>query len=163
MKRLTATIYLTLAVLLGGVGVSWGADLQKGFSALSKGDYATALRELKPLAEKGNSFAQATLAEMYGDGLGVEQNYNTAVKWWKLAAEQGNNYAHEMLGFMYAKGRGVIRDNVYAYMWLNVAAATGLSNAVKNLDILEKQMTTAQIAEAQKLARECVRKKYKGC
>ena len=28
---------------------------------------------------------------------------------------------------------------------------------------VEKKMTPAQIAEANKLARECVRKKYKGC
>ena len=30
-------------------------------------------------------------------------------------------------------------------------------------DVFEKTMTPAQIAEGQKLARECVRKKYKGC
>jgi len=28
---------------------------------------------------------------------------------------------------------------------------------------IEKELTPAQIVEAQKLARECIRKKYKGC
>ena len=30
-------------------------------------------------------------------------------------------------------------------------------------NLIESKMTPDQIAEAQKLARECVRKKYKGC
>jgi hypothetical protein len=33
----------------------------------------------------------------------------------------------------------------------------------KNRNIVAKQMTSAQLAEAQKLARECIQKKYKGC
>ena len=64
---------------------------------------------------------------------------------------------------IYATGDGVIEDDVYDHMWLNIAASSGNKNAVKNRDIVAKGMTPAQIAEAQKLARECVRKKYKGC
>ena len=64
---------------------------------------------------------------------------------------------------MYALGNGLIQDNVYAHMWWNIAAISGDKTASKNMDILVKQMTPAQIAEAQKLARECVRKKYQGC
>ena len=54
MRKLTATRCLTLAVLLGSVGVSAGADFQKGLTAYEIGDYATALREWKPLAEQGD-------------------------------------------------------------------------------------------------------------
>ena len=52
MRRLTATICLTIAVLLGSVGVSASADFQKGYTAFENGDYATALREWTPLAEQ---------------------------------------------------------------------------------------------------------------
>ena len=38
-----------------------------------------------------------------------------------------------------------------------------VKDAGKKRNLLTKQMTPAQIAEAQKLARECVKKKYKGC
>jgi hypothetical protein len=48
-------------------------------------------------------------------------------------------------------------------MWLNIVVPSGGTNAVQNKDIVEKKMTTATIKGAQKLARECVRKKYKGC
>jgi len=64
---------------------------------------------------------------------------------------------------MYGLGRGVIQDNVYAHMWLNIAASSGNETASKNRDIVAKRMTPADISAAQKLARECIRKKYKGC
>ena len=59
MKNLTATICLTIAVLLGSAGMSWSTDYQKGYVAFRSGDYATALREWKPLAEQGNAIAQS--------------------------------------------------------------------------------------------------------
>ena len=49
MKNLTATLCLPIAVLLGSVGMS------------ASGDYATALRELQPLAEQGDADAQSGL------------------------------------------------------------------------------------------------------
>lgn len=90
MKRLTATICLMIAVLLGSVGGSWSADFQKGFTAAQSGDYATALREWTPLAEQGDAIAQFNLGVMYETGQGVPQDYKTAVKWYRLAAKQGN-------------------------------------------------------------------------
>ena len=74
-------------MLLGSAGVSESDDFQKGYSAFKSGDYATALRELKPLAEQGNVSAQGALGVMYENEQGIAQDYNTAVKWWKLAAE----------------------------------------------------------------------------
>ena len=89
MRRLTAILCLTLAVLLGSAGVCESADLQKGLAAWNSGDYATALRELKPLAEQGHVSAQNNLGAMYGTGRGAPQDNTTAVKWYRLAAEQG--------------------------------------------------------------------------
>ena len=59
MRRLTATLCLTLAVLLGSAGMSVSQDFQVGMDAARKGDYATALREWTPLAEQGNVRAQS--------------------------------------------------------------------------------------------------------
>ena len=80
MKRLTATLCLTIAVLLGSAGVSESADLQKGWDAYQSGDYATAMREWTPLAEQGNAGVQILLGVMYEKGQGVPQDYKTAVK-----------------------------------------------------------------------------------
>jgi len=128
MKKLTAILCLTLAVLLGSLGVSWSADLQKGLDAANRGDFATALREWRPLAEQGDASAQ-------------------------------NN-----LGFMYVYGKGVLQNYVRAHMWFNIAASSGGSkNSSKSRDNVAKKMTPSQVEKAQKLARECVRKRYKGC
>ena len=163
MRHLTATICLTIAVLLGSAGVSWSAGFQKGVAAYESGDYATALREWTPLAEQGNAVAQYNLGVMYGDGTGVPQNHKAAVKWYRLAAEQGYADAQGNLGAMYAFGKGVLKDYVYAHMWGNIAAMNGNKLGAKLRDHFEKKMTPADISAAQNLARECVRKKYKGC
>ncbi len=65
MKTLTRTICLTLTLLLGSVGTSWGADFDKGVDAYKSGDFATALREWRPLAEQGHADAQYSLGLMY--------------------------------------------------------------------------------------------------
>ena len=90
MRKLTTIICLTLAVLLGSARMSASADFQKGAAAAQRGDYSTALREWKPLAEQGNADAQNNLGLMYREGQGVPQDYKTAVKWYQRAAEQGD-------------------------------------------------------------------------
>jgi len=57
MRNLTVILCLTLAVLLGSAGMSWSADFKKGLTAAQSGDFATALREWKPLAEQGGADA----------------------------------------------------------------------------------------------------------
>lgn len=64
---------------------------------------------------------------------------------------------------MYLFGDGVIQDTVYAHMWHNIAAASGLEAAAKGRDELAEMMSAADISKAQELARECVKKNYKGC
>ena len=163
MRNLPATLCLILVVLLFSPTEGWSADFEKGLDAYDSGDYATALREWKPLAEQGNADAQYNLGLMYDNGTGVPQDYKTAVKWYRLSAEQGHADAQYNLGVMYAKGQGVIQDYVRAHMWWNIAASSGDKSSVKNRDIVVKRMTPSYISTAQKLARECVRKKYKGC
>jgi uncharacterized protein len=63
----------------------------------------------------------------------------------------------------YYLGRAVPQDIIRAHMWWNIAASSGNKNAVKNRDIAAENMPPADLSTAQKLARECVRKKYKGC
>ena len=46
-------------------------------------------------------------------------------------------------------------------MWWNLAAVTGDDDSVKNRDIVANKMTSQQIAEAQKLARECQARNFK--
>jgi len=74
MRNLTATLCLTLAVLLGSAGVSVSQNFMKGVDAYERGDYVTALCEWTPLAEQGHAGAQFNLGNMYADGDGDPQH-----------------------------------------------------------------------------------------
>jgi uncharacterized protein len=159
MKQLAIALLLfTLSAL-----TSWAGDFQKGVGAFMSGDYTSAFEEFSSLAEQGDAAAQLFLGIMYHNGQGVPQDYKQAVQWYAKAAEQGNAESQLILGAMYAAGEGVPQDNVYAHMWFNLAAVDEYEDASKNRDIIAKRMTTADISKAQSLARECLKKNYKGC
>ena len=69
MKRLLPVL-MGFALLLSST--EWlSADFQRGADAYEKKDYATALREWKPLAGQGHAFAQSQLGLMYVKGEGL--------------------------------------------------------------------------------------------
>ncbi len=82
------------------------------------------------------------------------KDYATALSEWRPLAEQENAHAQFYLGVMYENGFGLPQDYVQAHMWYHLAVANGHKDAVTLRDRLAKQMTPAQIAEAQRLARE---------
>ena len=145
---------IIVALILAIAAPVAAQDYEAGRQAYVRGDYAAALRELRPLAEQGDADAQAFLGIMYDIGDGVPQDYAEAVKWYRMAAEQGLAEAQFFLGFMYRFGKGVPQDFVLAHMWSNLAASKGKEAATKAREILAGEMTPEQIAEAQKLARE---------
>jgi TPR repeat protein len=138
-------------------------DFDKGMAAYEVGDYATALKEWRSLAEAGNVFAQFDLGLMYDIGQGVPQDNKEAVKWYELAADQGYPDAQVALGSTYAKGRGVLQNYIRAHMWFNISAANGNEGGAKNRDNIAKKMTPADISKAQDMARECMSSNYTKC
>lgn len=114
-------------------------------------------------AEQGSVKAQFTLGYKYNKGIGVLEDDEEAVKWYRLAAEQGFDSAQYNLGLMYRRGEAIPKDDVIAYMWLNLSAAQGNDTAQAFRDSIKMFMTSSQIAEAQKLSRECLKKEYKNC
>jgi hypothetical protein len=117
-------------------------------------DHAEAVRWYRRAADQGNAWGQSFLGVMYDNGTGVPQDYAEAVRWYRLAAAQGDASAQGNLGFMYGNGTGVLQDYVAAHMWFNLSAAQSNAKAVENRDSLATEMTSAQIAEAQRLARD---------
>ncbi|MGU9958084.1 MAG: tetratricopeptide repeat protein [Arenicellales bacterium WSBS_2016_MAG_OTU3] len=114
-------------------------------------------RTTKPLwyskaAEQGHDEAQNDLGDMYYNGIGVAQDYKAAVEWYSKVGEQGIAEAQHSLGEMYEQGLGVAQDNIRAYMWFNLAASNGADTEAR--DEIAKEMTPADIEEAQRLARD---------
>ncbi len=75
---------------------------QEGYGAYNRGDYDTALKEFRPLAEQGDPLAQSYLGGMYAEGEGLPKDYVLAHMWATLAAAQGNGNA--------VKGRDLLEE-----------------------------------------------------
>ncbi|MBL8908372.1 MAG: sel1 repeat family protein [Rhizobiales bacterium] len=58
------------------------------------------------------------------------------------------------LGLKYCLGKGVDRDYVAAHKWFNLAALKGNAAAREYRSEISREMDTAQIAEAQRQARD---------
>ena len=126
-------------------------------------DQTEAIKWYRLAAAQGEPWAQLNLGIRYQSGQGVTLDYAEAAKWYRLAAVQRNPVAQAMLGEMYAEGQGVARDYVRAYMWFNLGATSGVASAVKNRDITAKRMASQQIAQAQKMTRECQQRNFERC
>lgn len=112
---------------------------QKAVSAFEQQDYATALKELRPLAEKGDAQSQYALGMMYENGFGVTKDLSAARSWYTKAATQGNTDAQFNLGAMNEKGIGAPKNYAAAAKYYRLAAAQGDIDAFNNLGFLYQQ------------------------
>jgi TPR repeat protein len=151
MRKLSLVpILLSLTALAAAVPAF--ADFQAGLDAYQKGDYVTAAKEWRPLADQGSAAAQLNIGLLYLDGHGVPQDYGEAVMWLRRSAEQDNTEAQHDLGALYGAGKGLKRDYVQAYKWMNICAAKGNTGCITQRDLLTKKLKAGQISEAQRLA-----------
>jgi TPR repeat protein len=111
------------------------ADYEAGLAAARAGDYPAAMREWRPLAERGHRDAQFNLGLLYENGLGVPADGAEAARWYRRAAEQQDRQAQAYLAEMYAKGLGVARDDIEALHWYRQAAERGHAAAQYNVGL----------------------------
>jgi uncharacterized protein len=159
MKKL---LLILMLAIMGG-SVARAGDFDTAAKAYQKRDYVTAITLFFSLADKGHATAQFNLGVMHENGIGVVQDFKKSVGWYRMAAEQGYVKAQFNLALMYEGGKWVKQDYVLAHMWYNLAARNGDKFGNHNRDIVAAQMTSAQIAKAQKMAKECEKKNYKNC
>src|SRR5512147_1351128 len=112
------------------------ADFQAGMDANNRGDYATALREWRLLAEQGDALAQYNLGVLYRKGRGVPQDDVQARQWYAKAALQRQPQAQYHLGTLYFNGDGVPKDYQQALRWFRLAADQGEALAQTRIAIM---------------------------
>jgi uncharacterized protein len=141
-------------------------------------NYGEAVKWFRLAAEQDSPYAQNILGIVYEHGLSVQQSYADAFSWYRRAANRVYDSSQLTLmhspqydlAAMYASGRGVSKDNVQAYMWFTLAARLGdvgspeplgvtlfgasKETALEQRDKVAALMTSAEIAEGEKLARE---------
>ena len=123
-QKINAAIAAIVLVSAFAAPVAAGT-FEDAVDAHARGDYAKALRLIRPLANDGDAAAQFNLGVMYLTGRGVQQDYSAAALWFRKAAEQGYALAQSNLGTLYRDGRGVAQDDTEAVTWLRKAADQG--------------------------------------
>ena len=137
-----------VALVLAFAGPAAAHHSGAGLEAYQRGDYTTALREWRVLAEQGNAEAQNRLGIMYLLSQGVPQDLVQAHLWLSLATRQGHQTAYIInddvaafmtpeqiaeaqvsLAVMYEEGRGVAQDDAAAEKWARLAAEQGSAKA----------------------------------
>ncbi|MCC6826616.1 MAG: SEL1-like repeat protein [Novosphingobium sp.] len=112
------------------------ADVKAGVDAWSRGDYATAIKEWRPPAEKGDADAQFNLAQAYKLGRGVPTDLAKAEELFARAAAQGHLQASDNYGLLlFQRGahaqampyiqRGAERGDARAQYLLGIAHFNG--------------------------------------
>ena len=117
-----------------------------------------AAKWIRKAAEQGKAETQYMLGEAYANGYGVPQDDAEAVKWFRKAAERGAWGVVACVGTMYERGEVVLKDYVAAYAWYRLAAYSGVKGGSKSRETIAKEMTLEQIAEAQELSKELLKK-----
>ncbi len=121
MRLTRLTLEIAAAALLGLGSAAAAADVKAGVDHWMKRDYAQAIAEWRPLAEKGNADAQFNLGQAYKLGRGVPADLRIAQSWYEKAAQAGHAEAQANLGLiLYQSGK-----KAAAMPWIKRAAERG--------------------------------------
>jgi len=122
------------------------ADVRAGVDAWQNGNYPAAIREWRPLAEKGDPDAQFNLAQAYKLGRGVAADLKQAQNWFEKASAQGHEEAQANLGLILFQNG----EQEAGMVWIRKAADNGdpraryiLATALFNGDMMEKDLPRA--------------------
>lgn len=133
MRHLCIVVFVCLFALFSNTHAARAED---PFAAYKKGDYETALKGFRELAEQGNPNAMNNLGLMYANGLGADVDFAAAHAWYEGAASRGHLGAINNLGGLYEMGRGVPQSYEEAANKYAIAAKYGLPDAQYNLGVL---------------------------
>jgi TPR repeat protein len=124
-----------------------------------KQDDAEAAKWYAIAAELGAAPSQYLLGMMYAQGRGVPADIDKAVALFQRAADQGLVDAMANIAVSYEAGHSVAKDPVHAYVWFKIVelrTSEGRMHefAIDALKRLSTSISSAQVAEAERRARE---------
>src|SRR4051812_5128588 len=137
-KRVTAAEVTLGTMYLEGIGVAK--------------DPAQARAWLTKAAGHGDVESAVKLAAMFRSGAIIGKDPEAALKWYKRAAEFADPRAVSALGEMFAKGEGIAADPVKGYAYYLWATKLGDPDGQKSADALRQQLSSSQLAAAEKLS-----------
>ena len=159
MSRLLLPLLALLLVTAPPVAAQ---SFEDALAAYRRGDYATALKFYRALAEQCDARGLNGLGVMYVGGTGVPKDSQQGMRYFHEAAEQGLRLAKYNLANQYHFGWNTPKDYVLALMYYNLAAADEPTPdqilpawpVITERDELRQKMTPEQIEEAQKRTKD---------
>jgi uncharacterized protein len=127
------------------------ADMTSAQAVDAKGDYATAAKEYRVLAERGDSGAQYELSVRFDIGRGLPQDFAEGAKWLERSANAGNVAAQYSLALHYDQGIGVPIDYAKAYFWVRLADKGRFPGAHTFYESAVQKITVQQRADQDRL------------
>jgi uncharacterized protein len=88
LRTICAALAVWLIAAVTTTGTAITGPLEDAWTSYERGDYATAMRLFRPLAEDGDAIAQYYLGELYDKGRSIPQDYGEAIKWYRRSGEQ---------------------------------------------------------------------------
>lgn len=126
-------------------------------SADLKQDYGQAMPLLRQAAEGGDADSANTLAVMFSEAIGVDEDDVEGAKLYEQAAQAGHVKAQASLGLAYIKGHGVPRDPVRAFYWLRISARQNEAMGQNALVDFIRGLSKEQIREGHRQVAEFLR------
>ena len=128
MKKL---LFIVLIAVFGltACGPTPEELVEQGKKHLENENYTEAMACFQKAADKGNAEAEYNIADLYLNGLGVEEDLETSAEWLKKSAEKDYPEAQNMLAVMYYGGVGVPQDYEKAAKWAKRAATYDMVDA----------------------------------
>lgn len=122
------------------------ADVKAGVDAWQRGEFSAAIREWRPLADRGDPDAQFNMGQAYKLGRGAPADLKIAQSWYQKAAAQGHEQAQANLGLILFQSG----SRAAAMPWIRKAADRGdaraqyvLGTALYNGDLAGKDWPRA--------------------
>jgi uncharacterized protein len=150
-RSIGSRIGLAVIVAAMDCGVAF-AGLNEGLAALANRDYGAAVKELRPLAERGDAEAQYRIGLMYEFGRGYPVDKTQGIAWLRKSAAQDHTAAQQELGVIYTTGDGVAKDDAEAVAWFTKAANLGNATAQFNLGLMIAKGAGTRQDDAQAIA-----------
>ena len=114
-------------------------------------------------AKQGLRKAQFLVGVAYREGKGSQQDLKQSNVWFGRAAKQGDTNAQLIISAALALGETVPRNLSAALYWAYIAKFEGDDDAAPVIKLLKSKVPNDRLLKIQKLAKECVEKRYKGC
>ena len=95
MTHALRAIFAAIILVLTFAAPMAAGPLEDGYAAYTRGDFATAMQIMRPLADQGHVTAQTVVGLLFYFNYGGD--YVSAYMWFNLAAAHGNSFAEMFL------------------------------------------------------------------